>query len=113
VNLNRLYMTVMMVAPMGIVMLLVMRGMYGNEKLNRILLGAFALLFVATFGLARSQTLIGNEQFLHSMIPHHSSAILMCDEAAITDPDITRLCEQIVQSQREEIARMEQILDRR
>jgi uncharacterized protein (DUF305 family) len=37
----------------------------------------------------------------------------MCDEAAITDPDITRLCEQIVQSQREEIARMEQILDRR
>ena len=37
------------------------------------------------------------------MIPHHSRAILVCQEAAITAPDIRRLCEQIVSSQREEI----------
>lgn len=57
-------------------------------------------------------TPVGNEQFLRSMIPHHSSAILMCDEARITDPEITRLCEQIVRTQREEIAQMRAIMTR-
>jgi hypothetical protein len=30
------------------------------------------------------------------MIPHHSGAILMCEQAALTDPDIVALCRQIV-----------------
>ena len=45
------------------------------------------------------------------MIPHHSSAILMCEQAAISDPEIIDLCEQIVQSQEEEIAQMKALLD--
>jgi len=55
---------------------------------------------------------VGNGQFLRSMIPHHSSAIFMCDRASITDPEITALCRQIVESQREEIAQMQQMLTR-
>ena len=65
------------------------------------------------FILARTQTPIGDAQFLRSMIPHHSSAILMCERAAITDPEIEKLCGQIVKSQREEIAQMQALLARR
>lgn len=46
------------------------------------------------------------------MIPHHSGAILMCEQASITDPEIVALCQQIVASQQKEIAQMEAILGR-
>ena len=110
--LNRAYMALLMVAPMAILMLLVMRSMYPNGKLNAGLFLGFAMLFVVCFVLVRTQTPIGNEQFLRSMIPHHSSAILMCEEADLTDPEIARLCEEIVRTQKEEIAQMETILAR-
>jgi uncharacterized protein (DUF305 family) len=111
-NINRVYMALMMVAPMAILMLITMRSMYQDKVLNYALHAFFFLLLVATFTLARTQTPVGNRQFLRSMIPHHSSAILMCEEAAITDPEIVRLCSQIVKSQEEEIAQMRAILTR-
>lgn len=111
-NINRVYMSLMMAAPMVIVMLLVMRSMYENRKLNYILIAASAGLFIFCFSLARTQTPIGNEQFLRSMIPHHSSAIVMCQESELTYPEIIKLCEQIVKTQEEEIAQMKAILAR-
>lgn len=111
-NINRMYMALMMVAPMVVIMLIVMRSMYENKKLNYILLAAFSGLFLICFLLARTQTPIGNGQFLRSMIPHHSSAILMCQQSEITDPEIIKLCEQIVKSQEEEIAQMKALLER-
>jgi uncharacterized protein (DUF305 family) len=63
-------------------------------------------------GLARTQSPVGNGQFLRSMIPHHSSAILMCQEADITDPEIITPFEQIIETQREQIAQMKAILER-
>jgi uncharacterized protein (DUF305 family) len=111
-NINRVYMALMMVAPMVIIMLLVMRSMYENKKLNYILMVAAAGLFILCFSLACTQTPVGNKQFLRSMIPHHSSAILMCQESEITDPEIIKLCGQIVKSQQEEITQMKAILER-
>ncbi|MBE7552541.1 MAG: DUF305 domain-containing protein [Anaerolineales bacterium] len=111
-NINRLYMALIMVAPMVIVMLLVMRSMYENEKLNYMLIAAFSGLFILSFYLARTQTPVGNDQFLRSMIPHHSSAILMCQQSEITDSEIINLCEQIVKAQEDEIAQMKAILER-
>lgn len=111
-NINRFYMSVMMTAPMAIVMLLVMGSMYPDRRLNTLLIGAFAVLFLIVFALARTQTPVGNEQFLRSMIPHHSSAIVMCEEAALTDPEILTLCEQIVETQKREIAEMKALLAR-
>jgi uncharacterized protein (DUF305 family) len=35
--------------------------------------------------------MVGNELFLRAMIPHHSRAILVCEEPSITDPDIANL----------------------
>jgi len=112
VNLNRIYMALIMAAPMVIVMLLVMRSMFMNKQLNTILFVTFGLLTVLLFFLIRTQTPVGNEQFLRSMIPHHSGAILMCEQSTITDPEIIELCEEIVQTQKEEIAQMEAILER-
>jgi uncharacterized protein (DUF305 family) len=112
-NINRVYMALMMVAPMVILMLWVMRSMYENRKLNTILYLGFSLLFVGSFLLARTQTPVGNDQFLRSMIPHHSSAIVMCEEAAITDPQIIELCGEIVATQVREIDEMKEILANR
>lgn len=111
-NINRGYMALMMVAPMAMVMLFVMRGMYQNAKLNAILYIVFAGMFIVSFALARSQTPVDNTQFLRSMIPHHSSAILMCEQSSITDPEIIELCGEIVQTQKDEIAQMKAILER-
>jgi uncharacterized protein (DUF305 family) len=40
------------------------------------------------------------------MIPHHSGAILMCQQADIHDPEIKKLCESIVVGQQQEIEQM-------
>ncbi len=111
-NPNMLYMTVTMWAPMGIVMLLAMRSMYQNKKANLAMLVAFALLTVGSFGATRAQALIDDRQFIDSMIPHHSGAILMCREASLIDPELVALCEGISDGQRSEIEQMQQIRDR-
>lgn len=111
-NINNVYMTLMMVSPMAIVMLISMRSMFNVARLNWLIgLGA-AALFVASFLGMRTQAAVGDAQFLRSMIPHHSGAILMCEQASLTDPEIVALCSAIVQAQRAEIAKMEAMLAR-
>lgn len=111
-NIGNVYMTLMMVAPMAVLMLLMMGPMYSNRKLNLVLYAAFAAMFVLAFAAMRTQALVGNEQFVRSMIPHHSGAILMCEQASITDPELIALCGRIVQAQKEEIAQLKTILAR-
>ncbi len=112
INANNFYMTLMMVAPMGMVMLYSMRGMFQDKALNRRLYLFFALLFLISFYAMRAQALVGDRQFLRSMIPHHSGAILMCRRAWISDPEIMDLCDTIISSQQNEIDQMEEILRR-
>ena len=109
-NINTVYMTLMMVAPMTILMLIFMRSMYQSRHLNWMIGGGAALVFVASFAAMRWQAAVGNEQFLKSMIPHHSGAILMCKQSSITDPEIIKLCREIVKAQETEIAQMQAIL---
>ena len=111
-NVNFFYMALVMWAPMGAIMLATMGGMYGNRKLNAALYVALAAIFVLSLLGIRQQSLVGDDQFLRSMIPHHSGAILMCEEAKLTDPEIGRLCGEIIQAQRDEIAEMKRIMDR-
>lgn len=111
-NINMFYMALMMAAPMAVLMLLMMGSMYRNRTLNLALYVGFTGLFIAAFAFTRGQTLVGDEQFLRSMIPHHSGAILMCREAALTDPELVALCDNITRSQREEIVQMKSILSR-
>lgn len=112
VNINNAYMTLMMVAPMALVMLVGMRSMFPSKRLNLAIGTGAAVVFIASFVAMRTQAAVGDEQFLRSMIPHHSGAILMCEQSTITDPEISALCKQIVESQKSEIAQMEAILQR-
>ena len=111
-NINFFYMALVMWAPMAIVMLVTMRSMYRNAKLNGLLYLAFGLVFLLSLIAIRDQSLVGNRQFLRSMIPHHSGAILMCQEASISDPEIKQLCQEIIASQKAEIDQMKAILAR-
>lgn len=111
-NANMLYMALTMVAPMGIIMLATMGAMYRSKPLNVALYAGLAVLFVAALMGTRTQALIGDDQFIASMIPHHSGAILMCREAQITDQELATLCGEIEQAQRREIEKMEAIAAR-
>lgn len=105
-NFNQLYMAGLMTAAMVVLELLLMWGMYGNRKANAAILAAGGLALVVFFSLIRQQAVISDRQLLKSMIPHHASAILMCQRVTLHDPEITELCSSIVSSQQLEIDRM-------
>ena len=111
-NLNMLYMTLMMVAPMVVLMVLAMGHMFPSRAANMALIIGSVVIFAGSFALIRTHTTIGDRAFLRSMIPHHSGAILMCREASLSDPEIKTLCGDIIQSQRREIDQMKAILGR-
>ena len=112
-NLNMLYMTLMMVAPMAVLMLVFMRSMYPSRKTNLVIGAVAAVIFVGSFIGMRTQAFVGDDEFLRSMIPHHSGAVLMCEQASLTDPEIIALCDGIVRGQQEEIAQMQALLEKR
>ena len=87
--------------------------MFPSKAANIALIAASLVAFFGSFALIRTQTSIGDTAFLRSMIPHHSGAILMCQEAKLSDPEVIRLCEAIKRSQRQEIDEMKAILARR
>ena len=63
-NVNFFYMALMMWAPMGSLMLLMMGGMYKNKRLNMVLHAVFAVVLVLSFLATRQQWLVGDKQFL-------------------------------------------------
>lgn len=111
-NFNQFYMAGLMTAPMVLIEILLMGMMYKNKKLNLAIIAVSVIALVGFWFLIREQTAINDKQFLKSMIPHHSGAILMCQEAAITDPEIKQLCGEIIKSQEQEIQQMKDILNR-
>lgn len=115
-NLNMAYMAGSMTAAMVIIELIVMSVMsvmYKNAKLRNILIVVSAVLLVLTVAFTRYQTAIGDDGFLRSMIPHHSGAILMCENPRLEDPEILQLCKEIIESQKREIDQMNRILERK
>jgi uncharacterized protein (DUF305 family) len=114
-NINFFYMALVMWAPMALVMMLTMKSMYTNARLNAVLYVGFAAVFVLSFAGIRTQGLVGDRQFLRSMIPHHSGALLMCRRSAIKDAEIRELCfgpNGIVETQSREIQQMKTIQQR-
>ena len=105
-SFNQFYMAGLMAASMVAIELVVMGGMYPNKKRNAILIAA-SLIALAAFWIAiRQQTAIDDRQFAKSMIPHHAGAILMCQQATLQDPELKRLCAEIVRGQQQEIDQM-------
>lgn len=111
-NINTAYMAGLMTAPMAILEVLLMGRMYPDKRKNMlIVLGGVVLLLACWFGI-RLQAGVGDRQFLKSMIPHHAGAILMCDQATLTDPEVKALCTGIIKAQEKEIAQMKALLAR-
>ena len=110
-NFNQFYMAGLMTAPMVIIELLVMRAMYMNMKLNVLVIAVSVIALLGFFFMIRYQTAITDKQFLKSMIPHHASALLMCEQAPIQDSEIQELCRGIITGQQSEIDLMKKMLD--
>lgn len=111
-SITRVYMTILMVAPMSLIMLLLMKHMYQNKKANRIIMIVSVVAVFLAFAGLRSQSLVGDVQYMKAMIPHHSSAIMTSSNAGIKDPEVRELADSIIASQRREIAQMKAILKR-
>jgi hypothetical protein len=111
-NINQVYMAALMTAPMVIFEIVLMRSMFKKNKLNILIITISVIVLVASFAFIREQTAVNDEQFIASMIPHHSSAILMCEQADIQDPELKELCEEIIFNQQAEIDQMKKILQR-
>jgi hypothetical protein len=109
-SLNQFYMAGLMTASMILIEIPLMSGMYKNQKLNAVILAVGVVMLAGSFLLIRQQGAVGDRQFLRSMIPHHAGAILMCEEASLDNAEIRTLCEEIIRSQKEEIAVMKRML---
>jgi hypothetical protein len=102
-NLNQAYMAALMTASMVLIEVPVMRAMYPSARRNTLIMIAGAVALIGSFALIRMQVSISDREFLRSMIPHHAAAILMCERASISDPEVADLCRGIVASQQSEI----------
>jgi uncharacterized protein (DUF305 family) len=111
-NVNQFYMAGLMTAPMVLIELAIMRGMYENRTANTAIVVVSLIAGVAFWMAIRQQFAVTDAQFLRSMIPHHASAILMCEKAPIQDGEIKSLCQEIIRSQRSEIELMKAMLSR-
>lgn len=108
---TRAYMALIMGASMAIVMLTFMLGMYRNKAWNT----GIYLLGVAVFAIAlhlvRSQATVQDVSYMRAMIPHHSIAILTSERAAISDPRVRKLADEIIDAQRREIDEMKALIE--
>lgn len=111
-SLTRAYMSLLMVSAMALLMLGMMGKMYPDKRMNTLIIVGSISVFIATLSLLRTQTFVGDRQWMRAMIPHHSSAILTSRNATLTDPEAKKLSEDIIRAQEEEIAQMKRILAR-
>jgi len=109
---SRTYMALLMSLPMAIIMIAMMSKMYPNKKLNSLIVVGAVILFGIVLAGLRTQTPVGDIQYMKAMIPHHSSAIMTSKNAEITDPEVKKLSIGIIESQEREIAQMKSILHR-
>ena len=107
---TRFFMTMMSTATMAVIMLAFMWGMYKSKTFNAAIIGVAVIVFSLGLWLVRSQTTIGDVAWMRAMIPHHSIAILTSERANIEDPRARELADEIIQTQKEEIAEMKAII---
>ena len=110
-SVNRLIASLLMGCVMTVVMLSFMWSMYRGIGIKIAVLGLATALGLILFSMNRTQALIGDVNFMKSMIPHHSIAINNAQKASISDPRVRELADEIVESQIREIAVMKLLLD--
>ncbi|WP_270330719.1 DUF305 domain-containing protein [Lapidilactobacillus dextrinicus] len=112
VSLTRILMALMMGAAMAIIMLLFMWRMYPSKQKNRLILVISAVIFAGSLFMVRTQTGVSDISWMRAMIPHHSIAILTSSQADLKDPEVKKLAEEIIATQKKEIKKMDQMIER-
>ncbi|MFC6170289.1 DUF305 domain-containing protein [Loigolactobacillus jiayinensis] len=112
ISVTRILMALMMGAAMAIIMLLFMWQMYPSKKKNGLILVISAVIFVASLFMVRTQTGVSDISWMKAMIPHHSIAILTSTEADLKDPEVKKLADEIIETQKKEIKKMNQMIER-
>jgi len=107
---TRTYMSLVMGATMAVIMLSYMLHMYEDRRVNAAIFAGSAVVFAVALWLVRSQATIEDASYMKAMIPHHSIAILTSERARISDPRVRELADQIIESQRREIAEMKALI---
>ena len=108
---TRAYMALYMGAVMAIIMLAFMTNMYKKTKVNLMIYGISVVLFAVGLWGVRSQATVDQVDWMQAMIPHHSIAILTSTRADIEDPRVRDLADGIIETQKEEIAEMEALIE--
>ncbi len=105
IHLNDVYMGISMTGWMFLLM-----GLYYST--NNIIWIGIVTIIVSVY-LIRNQVFINQEEYLLSMIPHHSMAILMSkklnEKDIITNQQLQQLTNNIIQTQQEEINLMKNL----
>ena len=109
-SVNRLLSSLIMGAVMTVVMLAFMWKMYEGRGVKIAVVAVAAVAAAGLLAINRSQALIGDTEFMKSMIPHHSIAINNARRADISDPRVRKLADGIIESQVREIAEMKALL---
>lgn len=108
---TRTYMALLMGACMAAIMLSFMLRMHRSRAVNIAIYAVSVLVFSGALFLVRSQTTVQDVSYMKSMIPHHSVAILASERAEISDPRVRKLADEIIESQRREIAEMKALIE--
>jgi uncharacterized protein (DUF305 family) len=112
-SMTRFYMACLGISVMGVIMLLMMKGMYTERKKNLAILIGSVILFGLALSLVRMQRpVIGDVLYMKGMIPHHSIAILTSERADIKDPEVRKLAGEIIAAQKKEIEEMKKMINR-
>lgn len=109
-SVNRLIASLVMGCVMTVVMLSFMWSMYQGRGIKIAVLSLATAIGLILLSVNRSQALIGDVEFMKSMIPHHSIAINSARKASISDPRVRELANGIIESQIREIAEMRLLL---
>ena len=110
-SLTRLVSSLVMGCVMTAVMLAFMWKMYQPNAAKMAVLVGAVIGGVVLLAVNRSQALIGDENFMKAMIPHHSIAINNARRAGISDPRVRDLADEIIASQVREIAEMKLLIE--
>jgi len=110
-SLNRLIASLVMGCVMTAVMLAFMWSMYKGMTTKIAILVVAVLLGGLLLFVNRSQAVIGDVNFMRSMIPHHSIAINNARKASISDPRVRELADQIIRAQVLEIEAMNRLIE--
>jgi hypothetical protein len=107
---NRLVSSLVMGCVMTVIMLGFMWSMFHGQRAKLGVLVGASLLGAILLVVNRAEALIGDLQFMKSMIPHHSIAINNARKASISDPRVRKLADEIIESQVREIAEMKLLI---